>query len=594
MVIAPWIKSIELRGGQRLELGQTTVLALVGPNNGGKTNFLKQLRSQLYGDEVNEQPADKGLIAKIEVEWGAEAGGWAERLLAYANKRWPPQDEYYQPDLPSSYKNRYHAYRAEDIRELANDSTKLGPFIDAFVRWDEPHSRIDESEKQQLNRAVSAAVSLARSNADLTRVSDLFFEIFEEHLSVYDLREGEIGFVLGEEPCGASRSTSGLSRETKEFMRNAPKLWFQGSGYRNVFGLLARMESDQRPIVLVDEPEAFLHPQQSAKLGNILGRLCQDENKQLICATHDRHFLTGLAQGIGEKLQVARLSFNGTGSARTYNATQVPLEFWRDIRDQSRARYSTVFESLFCDEVVLVESENDALFYQEAIEHSLAKRETQTSGSVERLFIPVGGNAEFAPMSKLVRSLGPRVVVLGDVDLVAHADRFESTVRALVDHLPSRVSELRNEIESIYRANLDLGRSDIDRHRCQLKDALEKAPEEAIAPEIKDLMHKLLEDLERKQKTNNRNMLQQRMARDANLRSRNEDVVKAVKQLLDLLVPINLVLVPQGEIEHFDTDLLKEVGKQAWVHEALKKDVHKNHNVQSFVETIQSLSLASG
>lgn len=49
----------------------------------------------------------------------------------------------------------------------------------------------------------------------------------------------------------------------------------------------------KKPIILLDEPEAFLHPPQAMQLGRIISNLV-DESQQIFVSTHSADFLRGL------------------------------------------------------------------------------------------------------------------------------------------------------------------------------------------------------------------------------------------------------------------------------------------------------------
>ncbi|MCG7255164.1 AAA family ATPase [Corynebacterium hadale] len=586
-MVAPYIKKIEFKNGKSVHLESGTVLVAVGPNNSGKTKFLNQIRAHLYGGSVSGQNTNDGLINRIQLEWQGSEKEVSAALIESARRNWQERNGYFDPDLPRNYETRTFSYREEDIRQIAKRKDTLGAFVETLARWDEPHSRVEESKQQSLQQSRAAAVSLARNDNELDQVSRLFHEIFEEHLSVHDLRDGFVGFVLGEGPEDPSGATRGLSQETRDFMNQAPKLWFQGSGLRNAFGLLARIVSDERSIVIMDEPEAFLHPHQSWKLGMVLGRLCVMESKQIFCATHDRHLLTGLAQGAQDKLQVCRFSSSRGSNTKNYKVESVPSAFWEDIRHQSRVRFSEVLESFFYDEVILVEGEEDALFYQEAMEHYFQENDVPASRRGERMFLPTGGNSEFAPMVRLVDSLGPRVVAIGDVDLISDRDRFYETVKAFkTSNIAKKLTIIRDEIECIYKNDENLGETNTERAQRLLKERLDQKDPGVVDGEIRDLLEQIFDGLEQKQHMNRKNRLQRRIAKNANTRSSNLMVGTKVEGLVEQLHSVGLFLVPMGALEHFDESLLQKNGKRGWVRRALDKGVHRTSVVQDFIADV--------
>lgn len=579
----PWIKRILLDGESHIALEPGQVLALVGPNNSGKTHFLRQLLSQLYGGQVNEQSPHEGLITELELDWTlSEPHSIEDQLVTTAHNLWEFRDPNFFTHLPERFENAYGSYTVDDIRLIGKQMRTLGPFVEHYTRWDEPHSRIVESEKQQLGRSTTAAISLTQNESERAEAVTLFEEVFDETLSVYDLREGDVGFLLAEAPEGLSAATKGLDEETKKFMRESPKLWFQGSGMRNVFGLLARIISDDRSIVIMDEPEAFLHPNQAWKLGFVLARVCRESSKQLICATHDRHFIDGLAQGAQEQLRICRLDNESTSSGLSYTAYQVPSSFWSTMRDKSRVRYSNVLECLFSNHVILVEGESDALFYQETLEFAAAKDPEIARILNELIFLPTSGNSEFAPMIRLVKEMGPHVSLIGDLDLIANEERFEATINSVTGHVPTHLKEARKKIEELFDKDLQSGENDQDTLIRKLRETLTT---ETISDSARSLWTKHIDQLDKKRNDNRKNQLQRRIARRANLRTNDPAVKDLIQDLLCDLDAVGVFLVPWGELEHFDEELLKK-GKQDWVRNALDAGVHKASRAQNFASKV--------
>lgn len=580
----PWIEVINLEKDS-IQLDPGGVLAVVGPNNSGKSKFLKQLLSQLYGDVVFEQSPEDGLISDIKLQWLSDnPSSLGSSLVNMAHDLWPFREPYFSPRLPDGFENAHRSYQAEEIAQLGQHPHKLGPFIDHFTRWDEPHSRFFESEKQDPGRSDAVAVSLTQHEHEREPVAALFEDIFGEELSVYDLREGEVGFLLGRPPEGVSQSTQGLSEGTRRFMTDAPKLWYQGAGLRNVFGLLARIVVDDRAIVIIDEPESFLHPNQAWKLGLVLAELCKKQSKQLICATHDRHFLAGLARGSGEPLKICPLDYEPNEHGKHYSSYLVPSTLWTDMRDESRVRYSTVLECLFSNQVILVEGESDARFYQEAIDYFVEKNPLQAGAQRELMFIPTGGNSEFAPMARLVSEMGAKVTIIGDADLISNESRYSSTIESVAGHVTDSLKENRTKIEEIFESDPKLGESEQDTLIRNLRELLE-ASNQVIESETADSWRPPLERLEELRNKNRRNNLQRRIARQGNLGSENEQVVQHFQSLLEELEHLGIFLVPWGELEHFDPELLR-AGKQDWVHRAIHNDVHKGDRVQEFIAKV--------
>src|SRR5207244_9058873 len=82
--------------------------------------------------------------------------------------------------------------------------------------------------------------------------------------------------------------------ELDSLLRNAQELAAQGDGYRSFAGVVLAMLTFVNRLLLLDEPEAFLHPAQARVLGRWLASYAHKTSAQVILATHNSDFLWGI------------------------------------------------------------------------------------------------------------------------------------------------------------------------------------------------------------------------------------------------------------------------------------------------------------
>lgn len=82
-------------------------------------------------------------------------------------------------------------------------------------------------------------------------------------------------------------------QEAYDQLSGYPLLDNQGDGLRSVLGMISAIVSTKKPVFLLDEPEAFLHPPQALQLGEIISGLIEP-SQQIFVATHSADFLRGL------------------------------------------------------------------------------------------------------------------------------------------------------------------------------------------------------------------------------------------------------------------------------------------------------------
>jgi hypothetical protein len=194
---------------------------------------------------------------------------------------------------------------------------------------------------------------------------------------------------------------------------------------KSLLGLLLPIITAAYPIIIVDEPEAFLHPPQAAKLGTILGSLARDNNVQVILATHDRNILIGLI-GSTAPLSVVRLD-RQSSVTRAYRLEPEKIsEIWSD----PVLRYSHVLDGLFHKLVILAENERDCTFYAAALDaaHEISPLPVPPS---EILFVPTGGKDGMAPVALALAKLKVPVVACPDLDMLDDKVKIRRLVEAL-------------------------------------------------------------------------------------------------------------------------------------------------------------------
>lgn len=590
MPLTPHLSRIEFAGGDRVHFQPGSVFVAVGPNNAGKSHFLAQLRAKLLGASMNGLDPREGLITEVRFNWSADERAVGDHLEKLALTNWQILANGYSTQLPPGETDLTSYVNHEDIRRIASQDSTFQQFLELFVRWDEPISRILESEWQEPKPRGGASLHLARQDAPLEKVSSLFGSIFKQPISVYDKREGRIGFLLGRPEFDGPSLMKAPDKRTLEFMDGAPKMHDQGMGMRNVFGLLARFLTDNRSIVLMDEPEAFLHPPQAAELGELLGHLCQESGKQLICATHDRSFLAGLARGAANHLRVRRFDYKLENSSPTpvFTSQEVNQNPWKTIRNKSRVRYSNVLDALFSRRVILVESERDALFYHEALDFLAQNDSNLDLHADDYLFLPVGGNAEFAPMITLMRELSTPVLVIGDLDLVADENRLAATAAAAGVSDLERVTKRQRRLYKFFETQYDNRPENSElKAMANLESALD-SPDSGANQDLFNAADRLLRQLKERQKHNRKNKINSLMSDRLGSVAHDSPESRLKDEILCLLRTCGIFLLPTGELEDFDRELLRKVGKSEWVAEAIARGTHKEDLAQSFIRSVVS------
>lgn len=73
-----------------------------------------------------------------------------------------------------------------------------------------------------------------------------------------------------------------------------------GYGVNQIIYLLAKLLRPQAHVVLIEEPEVHLHPAVQRKLAREMGRIVQEEEKQVLLTTHSETFVSSLLALVAE------------------------------------------------------------------------------------------------------------------------------------------------------------------------------------------------------------------------------------------------------------------------------------------------------
>ncbi len=182
-------------------------------------------------------------------------------------------------------------------------------------------------------------------------------------------------------------------------------------GVKAFTGITMELIAGEHPIILVDEPEAFLHPALAAKLGLELARAAVATDKRVFLSTHSPQLVMGCIQS-GVPINIVRLTYrSGVATARLLPSNEI-LELMRN----PLLRSTGVLNGLFYENVVITESDADRAFYQEINERLL--RYKPHWGIPNCLFLNSQNKHTVQTIMRPLRRLGIPTVGIVDVDLL--------------------------------------------------------------------------------------------------------------------------------------------------------------------------------
>ena len=278
---------------------------------------------------------------------------------------------------------------------------------------------LDGTARLGLAREESASLSpgadgtimrLWQARPDLERLRAWILDAFGQHLCVNLLNLGRASLVLSSRPPPPGIEER-LDPEAQKFFAAASPLGDFSDGVRTYIGLHAELIAQTRQFIMIDEPEAFLHPPLARRLGFNLSTLAAERGSCVFAATHSPDFLMGcIESGVG--VNIIRLGYhNGVASAHL-----LPRDELETMMVDPLLRSTGILGALFHQAAVVVEGDSDRAFYSE-INERLRIHEPGTHPAVMRdcVFVNAQGKATVSRILDALRRLG--VVSCGIVDL---------------------------------------------------------------------------------------------------------------------------------------------------------------------------------
>jgi len=203
----------------------------------------------------------------------------------------------------------------------------------------------------------------------------------------------------------------GIHADAVRFHAAAQIIDEASDGVKAFTGIVTEVMAGDPSIILVDEPEAFLHPSLAAKLGQEVARAALSADKRVFASTHSPQFVMGCIQS-GAPVNIIRLTYrSGVATARVLPSDEI-LELMR----HPLLRSTGVLSGLFYEFVVVTESDADRAFYQEVNERLLQFKPDW--GIPNCLFINAQNKQTVQTLLRPLRKLGIPAVGVIDVDVL--------------------------------------------------------------------------------------------------------------------------------------------------------------------------------
>jgi ABC-type cobalamin/Fe3+-siderophores transport system ATPase subunit len=407
------LQSITLRFTERdpVILPTDGVTILVGPNNSGKSLTLREIEQLFDSGRANgiivadfdvKMPTPQEIQASIEVlRKKVVVGGM-------------PPDSVAMGGFSSSgaaHSLTFHLPSLIQQAALGNKEWVAPNFWKIFrIRLD-GKTRFELTGDKPTGDLLGPPQNILAhlfQDDDLRRaVREIIYDAFGMHFVIDPLTGGQLRIRLSQ--TAPTHDEQSLAKAAREFHAKAMYIAQASDGVQAFVGIILSVLSGDYRVILIDEPEAFLHPPLARKLGYQLAKHSASRLSSLIAATHSADFLMGCLQG-SSLVRVVRLEYsNGKSRGRVVDAEALRKFFTKPLM-----RSANVMSALFHDGVVVTESDNDRSFYSE-IYYRIAE---QQPGSPSLLFVNAQNKQTIQEILGPLRSFGVPAVAIVDIDIL--------------------------------------------------------------------------------------------------------------------------------------------------------------------------------
>ncbi|MBN2881781.1 ATP-binding protein [Candidatus Woesearchaeota archaeon] len=554
-----WISEITFSDDSTLQFDKNDIIVFVGPNNSGKSASLKESAMLL------KTKKQKGKVLKDII---IEKEGDEIELFSLLDKS--STKSYNNPSQILYQGLGFNIWENTVKSNFSNYTNGVGELLNLFVNLLTTEQRLTAANPAQNIKLTTEAIQhpihyLQKDDGLEQRFSNYFRQAFGMDLIVHRNAGSEVPLYIGEKPV----PKEGEDRVSSTYLMELEKLDLlhaQGDGMRGFVGVLLNAFISNHSILLIDEPEAFLHPPQARLLGKMLAKDLPSE-RQLFLATHSEDFLKGLLDANIPNLKIIRIE-------RELNINHVNVLNSQDIKeiwDDSLLRHSNVLNGLFHTKVVICESDSDCRFFS-AILSALFDESGEIAPDI--LFIHCGGKHRIPTAVKALKKLNVQIKVVADFDVLNDLNPIKFIFEDLGGDW--------NDVESDWK----IVKTEIEQKRPQL-----------ISTDLKEEIESIFSETSERVFPKNKIIEIQKLLRKASAWSEAKEVGKAFipsgnatqsfERIQIKLKEKGFYILEVGELESF----VKSVGNHGpkWISEVLSKDLLKDAELETARQFVKQL-----
>lgn len=460
------VRSITFNDGTKLEFGKSDIVVLTGTNNAGKSSLLREINNAYISDKT-----PRVIIQTIDFEYTGRPSEdfLKERLSGYPGKYRLGKNYIGTLENFYSYWNNHDIYYAGRLcKTYLPTETRL--------KLANPCESINFAKE----KASEPLQIVYKDDGIEKKLDEMFYKAFQSHIILNRGAGSTIPLHVGSK-ISLENNEDRVSTTYLEKLDKLPQLQDQGDGMRSLIGILLHVITNKRSAILVDEPEAFLHPPQARMLGNLLVNNVTADT-QLFLATHSEDMLKGILESGNNNVKVIRISREGNiNQISQLNNLEIET-LWKD----PLLRYSNTFSGLFHSKVIICEADTDCRFYQAVLNENI---NAKGQYSPDFLFTYCGGKQRMKTIISALRAINVKTAAIADIDVL----NDKKTISELIDSSGGNFADIEQRWKVLdgyvksQRAQLNT-----EEVRKSIKQLLDSEEEEHLSKDITDKIKKEL------------------------------------------------------------------------------------------------------
>ncbi|MEU0406780.1 AAA family ATPase [Streptomyces griseorubiginosus] len=559
MPVSFGLAKIVLSDGTIVEPPLDGMTVFTGPNNSGKSLLLREVVARIHHYPGTMDPVrwvesvqiDQGGSGDEFVSW-LHARGYEARTGRDGRRVFPARLNADQPGVDtelaaanwnsSSFQVLSHMLVNDQWTEQRLNNQSDSPL------WDQSSPPRHPSQLLWEDSGAHAQFSRLFANAFGEPIA------INRYASNIQLQVGAVGMADTPPPAPP---------ELRAAYEALPYLHGQGDGVRAFSNILLHALVRPAPVIVIDEPEAFLHPPQARLLGRYLA-LHTPSPCQVIVATHSADFLSGVLEGnalrepdSARPLALARISRrNGFSTARILTPEAV-----KEILDTPLLRYSNIVSGVFHDGVILCEAEGDCHFYASTVD---AVRGADRHDNLT--FLHVNGKARLSDAAHKLRVCGIPTAVIADFDFLNDTVK----VRQALSQLGGQWDEVKDDLLTLQAyANSSVIAEPASDIKKKIGSIIGN-PRGRVT-----LSQQQIDEITESLKSANG----WKVLKGSGIRGLSGDPYNAAVRVLDYFANLGVFIVPVGELECWVREI-PATKKNVWLSRVFDEGYHKRPSVE--------------